>query len=182
MDITDTIIPKSDQLNADDLIAGPRVIRIAEIKRKSEPQQPLAIHFDGDNGKPWKPCLSMRRALVHVWGSDATKWIGRTVKLALDKEVVYGGKKVGGIRIREMSDIPEPLTFMLTDKRGSRSPYTVHPLQDPLAGLEAAARQGSDAFRAAWKASDKATRDLAAARVEEFQKIATAADSSAPKQ
>jgi hypothetical protein len=33
MDLTQSIIAKSDQLNADDLLSGPRTFTVAEVRR-----------------------------------------------------------------------------------------------------------------------------------------------------
>jgi hypothetical protein len=68
MNLAETIIPKSDQLNADDLITGTITVKITAVKGSNEPQQPVSIHYEGDNGKPYKPCKSMRRILVSAWG------------------------------------------------------------------------------------------------------------------
>ena len=67
MDLSKTIIPKSDQLNADDLIAGSKIIKIRDIKGGSDDAQPVNIYFYGDNNKPFKPCKSVRRILVQLW-------------------------------------------------------------------------------------------------------------------
>ena len=32
MDLTDTIIPRSDQVNAEDLLSGPRTVTITEVQ------------------------------------------------------------------------------------------------------------------------------------------------------
>ena len=62
-DVGMTIAPKSDQLNADDLINGPMTITITAVKaRPGSSEQPIQISFDGDGGKPYLPCKSMRRA------------------------------------------------------------------------------------------------------------------------
>jgi len=42
-----------------------------------------------------------RRALVKMFGSDTKAWRGKVVKLYHDPSVKFGGKQVGGIRIRE---------------------------------------------------------------------------------
>lgn len=36
MDLSKTIIPKSDQLNADDLISGPKTIKIRDVKAEAD--------------------------------------------------------------------------------------------------------------------------------------------------
>ncbi len=127
-DLSQTIAPKSDQLNADDLIGGPRTIKVTRVSPMREPDQPIAIFFEGDNGKPYKPGKSMRRVLVRVWGIDGAAYAGRRMTLYRDDSVMFGGVAVGGIRISHMSDISEPVTLPLTVTRASRKPFTVRPL------------------------------------------------------
>ena len=47
MDISMTIKPKTDQLNADDLIGGTKTIRIRDVKATDSEVQPVSIFFDG---------------------------------------------------------------------------------------------------------------------------------------
>jgi hypothetical protein len=128
MNMLDTIIPKSDQLNADDLIGGPITIKITGVVGSDTPDQPVKVNFDGDKGKPYKPCKSMRRVMVHVWGPDAKQYVGRSMTLYCDAGVSFGGMKVGGIRISHMSDMKEPKTMALTATKAKRAAFTVHPL------------------------------------------------------
>lgn len=130
MDLGTTIEPKSDQLNADDLILGPMTIRINNVKGSSEPQQPISISFDGDHNKPYKPCKSMRRVLVSVWGRDGLSYIGKSMTLYRDDKVVFGGVEVGGIRISHMSGIDDNVTMALTASKTKRKPFTVKPLRN----------------------------------------------------
>lgn len=145
MDMQSTIAPKSDQLNADDLIGGRTVtIKVTAIKGSSEPQQPVAIHYEGDNGKPYKPCKSMRRVLVSAWGANGADYVGRSMTLYRDDAVVFGGIQVGGIRISHLSHIDNPMTIALTASKTVRKPYTVNVLAavakvDPVAAINAAA-------------------------------------------
>jgi len=123
------IIPKSDQLNSDDLISGPITITITGVSIRGGQEQPVAISYTGDNGKPYKPCKSMSRCLVFAWGPDAKQYVGRSLTLYRDPDVKWAGMAVGGLRISHMSDLPEPLTMALTATKGSRKPYTVRPLE-----------------------------------------------------
>lgn len=127
MDLSQTIIPKSDQLNADDLIAGPRTIKITGITGGSA-EQPVTINYEGDNGRPYKPSKSMRRILVALYGNDSAACIGKRLKLYRDADIKFGGDAVGGIRISHASDIDRPLVMALTLKRGQRAQYRVEPL------------------------------------------------------
>lgn len=161
-DMRAVIVPKSDQQNYDDYIGGlTKTIKVTKVSIKAG-EQPTSIFFEGDNGKPYKPCKSMARVLVHCWGADANKYIGRSMTLYGDPNVVYAGAKVGGIRISHLSDISEPVTMALTATRSNRKPFTVHPLvvaADPTADLlkfaEAAAAKGTAELETYWKSLNK---------------------------
>lgn len=128
-DLTDTILAKSDQLTADDLLAGPRTIRITDVQADPGAEQPVTIHYDGDGGKPWRPSKSMRRVLVHCWGPDGAAYVGRAATLYRDPAVTFGGAQVGGIRIAAMSHLERAMTLALAESRKSRKPFTVQPLK-----------------------------------------------------
>lgn len=142
MGIEDTIKPKTDQLNSDDLIAGPITIKITKATASGGNEQPFSVFFEGDNGKPYKPCLSMRRVLVKVWGGQEALYTGRSMTLYRDESVKWAGAEVGGIRISHMSDMTEDVTMALTANKKQRKPYTVKvlkgvgPTKDPIDGLK----------------------------------------------
>lgn len=156
IDMSSTVAPKSDQLNADDLIGRSKTIRVTKVALLETPDQPIAIYYEGDNGKPYKPGKSMRRVLIMVWGDDGNKFVGRSMTLYRDEKVLFGGVAVGGIRISHMSHIDEPRTMALTATRAQRKPFTVQPLvEDPLerahADLAAAAQMSTmDALKTVW--------------------------------
>lgn len=129
-DLTNTIIAKSDQLNSDTLISGPITINITGVSADtSSAEQPIIIRYAGDNSQPWKPCKSMRRLLVAVWGANGAEYVGRSVTLYRDPTVKWGGLEVGGIRISHMSHIEKPVTIALTATRGNKRPVTVRPIE-----------------------------------------------------
>lgn len=127
-DMRTVIIPKSDQLNADDLIGGPRTVTITAVSVRPGTEQPVAISFDGDGGKPYKPCKSMCRVMVSMWGPDAKEYAGRSMTLYRDPKVKWAGLEVGGIRISHMSHIERDHVMALTENKQSRKPFTVKPL------------------------------------------------------
>lgn len=130
-DMSATIIPKSDQMNADDLIGGPRTITVTGVSIAAGEEQPVSFRFEGDNGKPFKPCKSMRRVIVLMWGSDTKEYPGRSMTLYRDPKVTWGGMEVGGIRISHMSHIEEDTTLVLTATQKKRAPYRVKKLAAP---------------------------------------------------
>lgn len=127
VDLSKTVEPKSDQLNADDLIAGPRTIKVTKVTASDTAEQPVSVHYEGDNGKPWKPCKSMRRVLLALWGSKGSEYVGKRVTLYRDNSVGFGGVQVGGIRISH-ADIASDMTIALTATRGKRVPTTIKKL------------------------------------------------------
>ena len=127
-DMTSVIVPKSDQISADDLIAGPLTIQITGVEIRPGTEQPVSVKFDGDGGRPWKPCKSMSRVLVEAWGPDASKYVGRSATLYRDPTVMWGGMAVGGIRVSHLSDIPREMKLLLTVTKAKRAPYKVLPL------------------------------------------------------
>lgn len=133
-DLRDTIVPKSDQLNADDLLTGPMTAKIVRVSRGNA-EQPVVVHLDGH--RPWKPCKGMRRVLIAAWTNDGRAWAGKSVTLYRNPEVTYGGVKIGGIEVSHLSDIPERMTIALTVTRGRKRLHTVEPLRVERATAQA---------------------------------------------
>jgi hypothetical protein len=127
MNMLSTIVPKSDQINADDLIGGPRTITVTEVKFSGGTEQPVSMYFEGSD-KAFRPCKSMCRVLVAAWGPDAKEYVGRSMTLYRDPSVKWGGMEVGGIRISHMTHIQEQMAMALTATKGVRKPFIVKPL------------------------------------------------------
>lgn len=182
--LRDTIVAKSDQLNADDLLGGTKTITVAAVKRSNSPDQPVAVHFQCDDGKPYKPCKSMRKVLIFAWGENGADWVGRSMTLFNDPEVKFGGIKVGGIRISHLSHIERDIAISLTATKGKKAPITIKklaaakqqapaatPADEPEAPaisdkevnavkrfLMDEAKQGMDALKKAWSETSEAHR------------------------
>ncbi len=122
------IVPKSDQQNADDFLGGSRTVTITRVEIRPGTEQPVSVFFEGDNGKPYKPCKSMNRVMVTIWGADAKEYVGKSMTLYNDPSVKWGGMMVGGIRISHMSDLTEKREMALTATKGQRKIHVVHPL------------------------------------------------------
>jgi hypothetical protein len=127
-DFADTLAPKSDQLNADDLIAGPITVKLVGFKRLPSVEQPVQFAIEGR--RPWRPCKGMRRLLASAWGgTDPAPWMGRSVTLFRDPDATFGGEVTGGIRVSALSDITQTLKVAVTISRGKKKIYTVTPLK-----------------------------------------------------
>ncbi len=191
-DLTGTISAKSDQMNADDLIGKSLTIKVTKVSIASG-EQPIAINYEGDGGKPFMPCKTMRRVLVKIWGSDGNAYIGRSMTLYRDDTVTFGGQQVGGIRISHMSDISSPITMSLTATKKSKKPVTIKPLEKSTPKPEAisestdlekngaaAASKGIEAYKT-WKngLSDKEKESLVSFH-SKWVKIAKEADAKSP--
>lgn len=164
------VAPKSDQLNAEDLIGGDMIVTISGVKIDLSADQKISFALDG-HSRVYRPCKTMGRAIVACWGGDESQYVGRSLQLFRDPSAKWGGVEVGGIRIRAASHIDKPVICQLTEKRGQRRPWTIQPLamrgqQSPrqddakadapalsaelLARAEAEAARGVDALRAMW--------------------------------
>jgi hypothetical protein len=188
-DMRAVIVPKSDQINADNLLAGPMTIRIRAVTIRPGTEQPVSVFFDGDDDKPYKPCKSMARVMVQCWGDDANAYVGRSMTLYCDPKVTWGGIAVGGIRISHMSDIDRPITMALTATKAQRRPFTVNPLRLALAApapdklltdAREAAAKGTAAYSEFWRLLTNPARATLRDEHPKLKRIAEEADKSLP--
>lgn len=136
-DMGDTLAPNSTQLDAVDLLGGPRTFTVKRVT-KTGGEQPLNVYFE-EFDRPWRPGKNQRRVLGNVWGTKYGVWTGRRLTVCCDQSVEYGGKKVGGIRVTHMSHITERTGTPIIPTRGKADIYNVDPLReaapDPAAAL-----------------------------------------------
>ncbi len=177
-DISHTMIAKSDQLNNVDLIGRELLINITGVDVKPKGQeQPIAIRYQGDEGKPYKPCKSMIRVIAAAWGNESAQWVGRSMKLVRDAEVTFGKVKAGGIRISHMSDIADTLEVTIPIAKGRFAPYSVQPLIGHLTDLEieqakAIARMGTAKLTQWWSSLGAASQKHFVTIKDELKRIA----------
>lgn len=171
MDLSQSIVPKSDQLNADDLMGGPRTFTITEVS-PGNTEQPVNVELA--DSRPFRPSKSMLRVMVAAWGLDGKEWTGHRVTLYRDPKVKWAGQEVGGIRISHMTGIDKQLRIALTETKGKRTPFVVDPLPDapqtpPEPTAEAVtACTGVDELKVMWRSSGPERRAQIEARVTEL--------------
>lgn len=164
-DITDTLAPNSDQLDAVDLLGGPQTFTIVDVS-KGNAEQPVQIKL-AEFPRVWRPGKSMRRVLASCWGTDAAKWTGRRVTLYCDEKVTFGSDVVGGTRISHLSHIDKVKKIPLLVKRGKSATFTVQPLPDaPAAPAADSADAKVASLRAEWKTADADRRKAIEAEVD----------------
>lgn len=169
MDITDALAPNSDQLDAIELVT-PRTFTIAAGSRLAmrDGKTVAEIAFEGFP-RVWRPSKGMLDVLARCWGADAKQWVGRSVTLYNDPDVMFGKDRVGGVRVSHLSHIDGVQTVNIRASGRGRSPkpWKVQPLPDaaPVApqqpsitpfldAIDTAATM--DALKAAWIAIDTA--------------------------
>ena len=148
MDIGDTILAKSDQVNAVDL-AVPVTVSIEGVD-VVRGDQPVNIHLREFLGKAYRPSKSMRRVLVKLWGPRSADYAGRRLTIYNDPTVTWAGKAVGGIRISHASHIDKPVTMSLALAKGKLAPFTVQPLPDAPTPPPIPAFTSEDEARTYW--------------------------------
>jgi hypothetical protein len=151
--LTAASAPKSDQLNADDLTAVDLVLRIEHVEVHARPEQPVEVFgvnvATGDRvPRPWRPCKTMIRVLAALYGDDSDALVGKTIQLYRDPTAAYGGKEVGGIRIRAAGGLDKPKGIPVTTGVGKRDVYRVEPLRLPEPKQPAASQQPADPLAA----------------------------------
>lgn len=191
-DLRATIVPKSDQLNSEQLLGGPITVTVTEVRIGNSDEQPVAIHYIDDGGRPYKPSKTQRKVLLLAWGHDGRAWTGRSMTLYCDPKIKFGGEEVGGIRISHLSDIEREIHVSLTATKGKKAPHVIKRLESkaPVEKIAKPARterhgsmvadfellvaeQGLDAFVASWQKLPK--EDRAAIGIAERDRIAALA-------
>jgi hypothetical protein len=154
MDLTESIAPRSDQVNADDLIAGPITYTIREVVggKAESPFDFMLVETD----RAYRPSKTMRRVIVSAWGPEAANYAGRRLTLYREPSIMFGGQEVGGIRISHMSHIEKRVEVLAQVTRGKREKFTVDPLPD---------LSPADRLRAEWKTADPERRKAIEAEV-----------------
>ena len=169
MDLAEAMAPKSDQMNGDDLITGPRTVTIRAVRIVGG-EQPVCVDLV-EFPRPWKPSKSMLRVMADrsVWGPDESKWARGRLTLFRNPDVKFGPDKVGGIRISHISGITKKTGIPLTISKGRKAVFTVEPLPDtaptsPPIDEETVARLAE--LRAEWKTADRERRTIIEAEVD----------------
>lgn len=128
MDIANSLAPRSDQVNADDLVAGPMTVTIRQVVG-GKAEQPFDFLLE-ETERAYRPAVTMRRLIATAWGTNGDLYVGRRLTLYRDPTIRFGKDVVGGIRISHMSHIDKRIEVKLQVTRGKRETFAVDPLPD----------------------------------------------------
>ena len=128
-DLRPTILPRSDQLNSEQLLGSPMTITVTEVRIGNTDEQPIAIHYENDDGRPYRPSKTQRKVLLFAWGQNGLDWVGRSMTIFCDPTIKFGGEAVGGIRISHLSDIQRDIAISLTATKGKKAQHTIKVLK-----------------------------------------------------
>lgn len=101
---------RSDQVNYVDIgHEGLKEIKVtgAHLVEDGKGGFKTVINYEGGEGRPYKPSKGMDRLIQspHGWGSNSDDWIGKTILLTGNKDVMWAGGAHGGIQIKGLSHI-----------------------------------------------------------------------------
>lgn len=173
-DISETLAPKSEQLDAIELRGlPPQTYTVERVEVKKGAEQPVKVFLRG-LPRPWRPGVTMRRVLADCWGHKSAAWADRQVQLYCDEDVTYGKDRPGGIRILALSHIDKARDVVTLLSQGRTGTYHVEPLTDVPAtkaqpseptDAQVGACTDTAALGAMWKASGPQMRAHIEARV-----------------
>lgn len=138
-DVSETLVPNSNQLDNIDLRGGPpRIFTITGVDVRPGTDQPVSVHL-AEFDRPWKPGKNMRRVLAFCWGRESDNWIGERVELFADEKVKFGNDTPGGTRISRLSGIDGSKSAPVLLSQGKPGTFKVDPLPelDPVDATEA---------------------------------------------
>jgi hypothetical protein len=150
-DMSGSTKAKSDQINYVDLgHEGLQEIRVTSAHQVDDGKGGLktVINYEGDNGRPYKPSKGMDRLIQckFGWGNDSDNWIGKSILLVGNKDVVWAGSAHGGIQIKALSHIDKAGFVELVALNGKKrslykvdffEPSVIKPTADELAWIDA---------------------------------------------
>ena len=177
MDITESLQPRSDQINADSIPADQTMIVTISRVVPGKASQPYDFELAEFPGRAYRPGVTMRRVIAAAWGRESDDYRGRRMELYTDPTVRFGKEVTGGIRIKSLSHIKKPLKVRVTIGQGRRGDYMVQPLPDAapsspvqhLTEADIAACSSVEELRVMWQAASPDVQQLIQQRVAEIQ-------------
>ena len=184
-DIAPTLVGDSNVLSKADLMDGPQTFTVARVDiNLSDKKRPTTIHLVESPGKPFKPNLGMRKLIAKGWGKSSKEYVGRRLTLFHNPDVLWQGKREGGVEVCAMSHIETPFTIQVPVNAKQAKTVKVdvvpdsapsHEVQPDWQALIAEAGDDVAALRAMW--TDAQARGASEAILNDIKNAATTAHS-----
>lgn len=112
MGLKRTDVFKSNYVGQADL-DHPVIVKIADaqieqINGDDGKEEKAVLHFERDKIKPLILNSGNWATIEAAYGEDSDNWIGKEIEVYVDPNVMYGKKKVGGVRVRIPSGAGSP--------------------------------------------------------------------------
>jgi hypothetical protein len=79
------------------VVAG---VTMEEVTGDAGKEMKATLHFEGDQLKPMILNKGNAVTIAETFGDDTDAWVGKTIEVFTDPGVMFGGKRVGGLRVR----------------------------------------------------------------------------------
>lgn len=120
-----------------------RTLSLERVGRDGDDEQRWIMWFN-ELKKGLRLNVTTLRIFEAAYGDDSDRWIGRRVQLYWDPTVQFGGKLVGGVRVRLSKAVTGGVAAALAPPAGARfdsmtgaplaAPAAVQPRFDPMTG------------------------------------------------
>ncbi len=95
---------KGEDLNGEEPVL---TIKHVEVKEFENGNKKLNVHFVGEE-KTLVCNKTNAKKIAKAFGPETAAWGGKKIQLYFDEDVEYGGKTVGGIRVRTGKSPKQP--------------------------------------------------------------------------
>lgn len=94
----------SRYMGKDDIVPG-RILTIHSVvpegvESDGDVKQKVVMYFIENDAKPWIVNAGNWMTIEDAYGEESDHWSGKTIELFVDPTVMFGGKRVGGVRVR----------------------------------------------------------------------------------
>jgi hypothetical protein len=115
-DLSGVYVKRQDFDLGDLVFTVTSVDRVVFEARNGQPaEQKWALTFEGDPPRRFTLCKTNLALMAKFFGKRTGAWVGQRIELYLDESISFGGRLVGGTRIRLPKRVPA-LNGAETDK------------------------------------------------------------------
>ena len=150
----------SKYLSKDD-VQMPIVVTVAgvkpEILKSDNGEEQKPVMYFSDNDKPLILNNTNWMTMEDWWGDDSERWLGKKIELYFEPNIMFGNKRVGGVRVRKPN--------VHTEQQEQLTPLTTWAQVVTECGLYGVTEQDvKDEFKRLGKATYKPATDAAIVR------------------